>query len=111
MALEDEFDPTAERKRSIQSNKNSYEVWSKKVAESEGKSEAAFMKATLLLGAKNIVEKYRAKWAEAAAAKAQVMADCVKGHNSPPDNYWLPEHRAHAQYQNALNFLAAVEEA
>lgn len=111
MALEDDFDPAAERTRSQNKNKNSYEVWSKKLAEAEGKSEAAFMKATLLLGAKNIAEKYRQKWAEAAAAKAQIMADSVKDKHSPPDNYWLPEHRAYAQYTNALNFLASVEEA
>lgn len=111
MALEDEFDPSAERIRSQAKNKNTYDVWIKKLANDEGKSEEAFLKAVLLQSARNMVEKYRQLWAEAAAAKAQIMADCVKGHNSPPDNYWLPEHRAHAQYNNALNFLAAVEEA
>lgn len=110
MALEDEFDPDAERKRSEQKNKSSYEGWMRRLARDEGKSESAFMKQTLLLGALKIVEKYRTKWVEAAAAKAAIMQECVKNHTSPPDNYWLPEHRAHAQYQNALNFLASVEE-
>lgn len=110
MAIEDEFDPREERIRSENKNKNTYEAWIKTLAKDEGKSEAAFLKQILLASALQMVAKYRKLWIEAAATKAKIMNDCVQGHNSPPDNYWLPEHKAHEKYNNAIILLASIEE-
>lgn len=110
MAIEDEFDPRAERIRSENKNKNTYEAWIKTLAKDEGKSEEAFMKLLLHETAKKMVGKYKLLWAQEAAAKAKIMQDCVREHHAPPDNYYIAEHKALVKYNNALTFLAAIEE-
>lgn len=118
MAIEDEFDPRAERIRSEQKNKGSYEAWIKTLAKDEGKSEAALMKQVLLQVAETSVKKHERLWIEALNKKNKILKDSIirdaEGNiiekHPVPDNYWQEEHKAHARLENAMALLGAIKE-
>lgn len=110
MALEDEFDPHAQRIYADKKEKASYAGWIAKLAREEGKSEAAFVKTILFETAKKAVDKYRTLWVQAAAAKAKVVDDAVKEHHAPPDGYYKAELEALHRYENALALLDAIQQ-
>jgi hypothetical protein len=53
------------------------------------------------------VEKYRRTWQHELAAKRAIEAEP----NTPPVNYWEPEHRARARLHGAKELRQAVREA
>lgn len=118
MAMEDEFDPNAERIRQQNAAKSTYDGWIAYLAKQEGKSEEALMKSVLLETARNVAKKYEQLWLTAINTKNQILkASIVRNAEGEviekhpvPDNYWQAEHTAHTRYNNALEFLKAIEE-